>query len=116
MHELPILRDIVKVALKFANQSGAERVVSINLQVGELRDLDEEWMQRYFNFVTAGTAAAGAVLRVIRSRLVFRCESCASTFAIDLRSPASAKCPDCQTRDVELVAGNELLIESIDVV
>lgn len=115
MHELPILRDIVGVALRYAERAGATKVVSVDLQIGELRDLDDAWMQRYFDFVTEGTAAAGAVLRVTRSRLAFWCRPCSGTFRFDVHSAEVAECPTCRGRDVELVAGNELRIESIDV-
>lgn len=115
MHELPILRDIVGVALKYAEQAGAERVVAVDLEVGELRDLDDEWMQRYFDFVTRGTPAADAELRVRRSRALFMCRSCNTTFTYDLRSEAGVACTACASRDVELTTGNELRIESIDV-
>ena len=115
MHELPILRDIVTVALKHAERAGAERVAAVDLTVGELRDLNEVWMQRYFDFVTAGTPAEGATLRVTRSRALFECHSCSATFGFDIRAGGDVSCDRCHTRDVELITGNELLIDSIDV-
>jgi hydrogenase nickel incorporation protein HypA/HybF len=115
MHELPILRSIVGVASKYAESAGASRVVAINLEIGELRDLDEAWMQRYFRFVSAGTIAADATLRVRRSRALFLCRPCGSTFGFDLRSADGVACPACSGAQVELTTGNELRIESIDV-
>jgi hydrogenase nickel incorporation protein HypA/HybF len=115
VHELPILRSIVDVALRYAEDAGAERVVGVDLQVGELRDLDDEWMQRYFDFVTEGTPAEGADLRVTRSKALFMCRSCGATFTFDLRSEVGVACEACASRDVELTTGNELRIESIDV-
>ena len=115
MHELPILRSIVSVALRYAETAGAERVVAISLEVGELRDLDPTWMQRYLRFASAGTAAADATLRVRRSRTLFRCQPCGSTFGFDLRSRDGVACPACSSAQVELTTGNELRIESIDV-
>jgi hydrogenase nickel insertion protein HypA len=115
MHELPILRSIVGVASKYATSAGAERVVAITLEVGELRDLDEAWMQRYFAFASTGTPAAGATLRVRRSRALFLCQVCSGTFGFDLRSGEALACPACSSAQVELTTGNELRIESIDV-
>jgi hydrogenase nickel incorporation protein HypA/HybF len=115
MHELPILRNIVDVALRHAASAGASRVVAIDLEVGELRDLDEAWMQRYFRFVCAGTPAAEATLRVRRSRALFLCRDCGATSAFDLRSRRSVACATCSSGRVELSTGNELRIESIDI-
>ncbi len=86
MHELPILQSIVGVVLQHAEEAGATRVLAVDLEVGELRDLDEECMQRYFDYVSAGTPAADATLRVRRSPVAFSCRSCGSTFAADLGS------------------------------
>ncbi len=55
MHELPITRAVLDIALEFAAKESATRVVSIDLRVGELRDLVEEWAQRYFDYVSKGT-------------------------------------------------------------
>ncbi|PKN31624.1 MAG: hypothetical protein CVU63_22960, partial [Deltaproteobacteria bacterium HGW-Deltaproteobacteria-20] len=83
--------------------------------VGELRDLDETWMQRYFDFVTAGTTAEAATLRVRRSKALFLCRSCGETFSFDLRSGDGVACTACSSNEIELASGNELRIESIDV-
>ena len=115
MHELPILRNIVDVALRYAASAGASRVVAVDLEVGELRGLDEAWLQRYFRFVCAGTVAADATLRVRRSLALFLCRDCGSTFSFDLRSGGSVACAACSSAQVELSTGNELRIESIDV-
>jgi hydrogenase nickel incorporation protein HypA/HybF len=115
MHELPILRSIVDVALRHAEEAGATRVVAVDLEVGELRDLDEAWMQRYFDFVTAGTTAEAATLRVRRSKALFLCRACGATFAFDLRSGSRVVCAACSSNKIELTTGNELRIESIDV-
>jgi hydrogenase nickel incorporation protein HypA/HybF len=116
MHELPILQSIVGVVLQHAEEAGATRVLAVDLDVGELRGLDEECMQRYFDYVSAGTPAATATLRVRRRPVAFSCRSCGSTFAADLGSGKSPACVTCSSTDIELTGGNELLIASIDVI
>jgi hydrogenase nickel incorporation protein HypA/HybF len=115
MHELPILQDIVSVVLKHSKEAGASRVLAVDLEVGELRDLDEECMQRYFTFVSAGTPAAEATLRIRRSPALFSCRSCGSTFPVDLER-ADGACAACSSTDIALSGGNELCIDSIDVI
>jgi hydrogenase nickel incorporation protein HypA/HybF len=116
MHELPILRDVVKVALEHAEQAQATRILTIELQIGELRDLEESWLQRYFGFVTAGTLAENARLVVTRSKALLACDSCMSAFAFDAESQQRPACPACGSADVELASGNELRIERIEVI
>ena len=45
MHELPITEDILKIVLKHAQRNNVQRVVSINLQIGKLSGLEDEWIQ-----------------------------------------------------------------------
>jgi hydrogenase nickel incorporation protein HypA/HybF len=116
MHELPILQSIVGVVLKHGEEAGATRVLAVDLEVGELRDLDEECMQRYFDFVSEGTAAAGATLRIRRASVLFSCRSCGSAFPLESGPGEAAACPACSSTEVELTGGNELRIESIDVI
>ena len=116
MHELPILRSIVGVALRHADEAGASRVLAVDVKVGELRGLDEAWVQSCFRLVTEGTPAAGASLRFKESKALFRCRSCGATFPPGPHADGDLACPQCPSRRVELVSGGELLIESIDVV
>jgi hydrogenase nickel incorporation protein HypA/HybF len=116
VHELALLQSIVSVVLKHSEEAGATRVLAVDLEVGELRGLDEECMQRYFDFVSAGTVAADATLRIRRSPVRFSCRSCGDTFAVDLESGDTVACPMCSSNEIELTAGDELRIESIDVI
>jgi len=49
MHELSVMEGILNVVLKHARQNGVQRVVAVSLRVGEMTDLVDEWMQRYFD-------------------------------------------------------------------
>jgi hydrogenase nickel incorporation protein HypA/HybF len=116
MHELPILRDIVAVSVGFAERAGHREVKAVDLVVGELRDLDPAWMQRYFAFAAAGSLAESATLRVTRSRALLRCRDCDGSIPIDRVAPSRPTCAQCASMNLELITGNELRIESIDVV
>lgn len=116
MHELPILRDIVKVASGFAERAGGREVVTVDLVVGELRDLDPTWMQRYFAFAARGSLAEKATLRVTRSRALLHCGGCGASSALDRTAGTRPTCGQCEGTELELITGNELRIESIDVV
>jgi hydrogenase nickel incorporation protein HypA/HybF len=115
IHELAVTESLLKIVLKHAEENGANRVLSIQLQVGELRDLTEEWMQRYFDYLSEGTPAEGGKILMTRIPVAFRCEACAHTFSADIRQ-SNLLCPACGHERCELIAGNEFLIESIGVI
>ena len=95
MHELQITNDILTAVLKHADRHRVRRVVRIHLTVGELNDLQGEWMQEYFDHLSEGTTASGAVLVVERVPAGFLCHSCDAEFDMDLKSVARVACPEC---------------------
>lgn len=115
IHELAITGEVLKIVLKYAEENQASRVVSINLQAGELRDLTEEWLQRYFDYLSRETIAEGAEIVLKKVPLSLRCAACTGLFHADIRRD-DLQCPACGGLENELVGGNEFLIESIGVI
>ena len=60
MHEQSIVESLLSVVLKSAEQNQAERIVAINLVVGDLSGVVEDAVNFYFNFLARETIAAGA--------------------------------------------------------
>ena len=94
-------RDTVLAA---ARENGLRSVCTINLVIGELRELRQEWIQHYFDYLSAGSAAEGARLLVRTVPAAFGCEDCRCEFsaAIDPAQAApggawdTTRCPECQ--------------------
>ena len=61
MHELPVTKSIFQVVLKHAQKGGVKKVVTVNLEIGALSDLQGEWVQRYFDHLSLGSVVEGAV-------------------------------------------------------
>jgi hydrogenase nickel incorporation protein HypA/HybF len=116
MHELPLLRAVVSISVERARRAGASRVVAVDLTVGELRGLDAGWMQRSFALAARGTPAEAATLRITQRRAVVTCAVCGLEQAGRDALELDGLCARCSTRDLRVSAGDELLIESIDVV
>ena len=100
----------------------ATQVKSVNLRIGELRDVIDEWMQRYFDYLTPGTVAEGAQIKIQKAPIIFRCE-CGKTFTMpievfreNLEKKREAVCPRCGGTKAALHGGREFLILSIEVI
>ena len=109
MHELSLSSAIVNTVVKHAD----ERPVNIvYLRVGALRQVVPDSLEFYFEFVARGTVCEGARLEqeLIAARL--RCRGCGREWSIEI--PAF-RCPQCAGSDVEIAAGNEFEVESIEV-
>lgn len=101
--------------MKYAEENQARRVVSINLQTGELRDITEEWLQRYFDYLSRETIAEGAEIALKIVPLSLSCAACSRRFHADIKRD-DIQCPACGSLENKLVGGNEFLIESIGVI
>ena len=116
MHELPVTKSILNIALKHANSNNVERIVSISLRIGELSDLVNEWVQRYFDYLSKDTIAEGAKLDIERSPVVFRCDGCEKSFQVDLKKIKEVICPNCGGKKNTLISGREYYIKNIAVI
>jgi hydrogenase nickel incorporation protein HypA/HybF len=118
MHELAITQSMLEVALRHAQQAGAQRIVRINLVVGDLSGIVGESVQFYFDIISRGTLAEGAELVFRRVPAGFRCRACGAEY--EPHAPGAAPdmtwaCPACGQLQPEVVGGREFLVESIEV-
>ncbi len=119
MHELGVTQAILQVVLEHTEQAGGGQVKRIELVVSDLAGLVGESLQFYFDILSRDTPAAGAELVFRREPARFRCQACGHEY-----TPAGAEgappglpwaCPQCGEMRPEVVGGQELLVESIDV-
>jgi len=115
MHELPITEGILKIVQRHAALNRVGKVVSIRLQVGRLSDLEDEWIQRYFDYLSKGTVAEGAVLKIERTPIVMQCVACETSFEAQAADLGNLACPACGVRDARLVSGREYYVKEMEV-
>ena len=112
MHELAITQSILDIAQKAADEHGAKRVQSVRIMLGEYSGVVPQCIQYYFDVISKGTLAEGAVLDIRRLPVVIRCNSCGKESQIDRRH---IRCPLCGGTDLKLIQGREFYIESMEV-
>jgi hydrogenase nickel incorporation protein HypA/HybF len=114
MHELSVTQSILEISLDYARRNKADRILEIHLQIGEITDFEDEWLQRYFDFVSKGTPAERARLRITRVPAELQCRSCSFKFPLD-RKTWSSECPSCRSKETGLISGREFRIEALEV-
>jgi len=115
MHELPVTERILNIVLKHAERNQVNRVVSITLTVGELSELEDEWIQHYFDYLSKDTIAAGAKLNIERMPIVMRCNACGHSVSIKRADLGQTTCPKCgESGDFSLVSGREYYIKEME--
>jgi hydrogenase nickel incorporation protein HypA/HybF len=106
MHEMSIAGAVVDTAVKHA---AGRSVTVVTLRAGALRQVVPESLEFYFGFMTRDTVCEGARLEV--ELVPARLSCCGREWEIELPDFRCAACGDA----AELVAGDELEVESIEV-
>jgi hydrogenase nickel incorporation protein HypA/HybF len=112
MHELSVTQNILEIALRHAEQAGAQRILSLNLAIGELTSIVDDSVQFYWDIIAKDTIAEGSALHFKRLPAELLCLDCNNRY-----SPADDlfTCPACQSAHLQIVAGRDFFLESIDV-
>jgi len=112
MHELSITQSMIDLVLEEAKKAKSEKVAKINLVIGEMSGIVDQCVEFYFEFMSQDTLANGAILSFTKIPTQVRCLNCGELFII---KEFNWSCPKCQESSTEIVAGNELYVESIEV-
>ena len=110
MHELSIAGAVVDTALRHAED---RRVLVVTLRVGEMRQVIPDSLAFYFEIVARDTLAEGARLEQVVVPARLRCGGCSDEW--DMEGTPEFRCPRCAVGEVEVIAGNELEVDSIEV-
>lgn len=116
MHELPVINSILKVVLKHAVDNNVNKVVAVHLQVGELSDLEDQWMQQYFDYLAKGGIAEGAKLKIERTPVVMKCTGCGHSFVANIKQDKTLACPECGSEKNTMVSGREYFIKNLEAI
>ena len=115
MHELQVTERILDIVVKHAEANSVQKVLSIQLRIGELSDLENEWIQKYFDYLSKDTVANGAKLRIERAPVVMQCDECAHAFEVNIKEIKEIQCPECDNKKCSLVSGREYYIKDMEV-
>ncbi len=112
MHELSVTEGLIRIVVEEAKNRNIKKVTRINLVIGELTSIIDDSVQFYYDILSKGTVAAGAVLSSRRIEAEFSCRACGNVYQ---RQSYSYSCPKCGGKGVITNKGQEFYIESIEV-
>ena len=112
MHELPVAENVLEITLRHARQANATRVTDLYLVVGQLSSIIDDSLQFYWDIISKDTIAEGAVLHFRRIPTQLSCRKCAHQFT---PGDDDFACPACQSTQINITAGEEFFLESINI-
>ena len=115
MHELPVTERVLDIIVKHAERNHVSRVFSITLHIGDLSDLENEWVQHYFDYLSKDTVAEGAKLKIEKVPVVLKCNRCEAQLQIRKDQLGAVDCPKCGAGgNFSLVSGKEYCIKEME--
>jgi hydrogenase nickel incorporation protein HypA/HybF len=91
-------------------EHGCQRVSEVRLSIGEFSGVEPALLRSAFDELVSGTPLQSAVLQLAEVSLEARCEVCGHQFAVER---FAFECPECASRRVTIVRGEDLMIESL---
>lgn len=108
MHELGLCTSIVDA---IERRAGDRSVAHVRVRVGKLHHVHPEAFDQSFAVAAQGTVAEDAAAELVLLPVRAHCSGCDATWECDDIPVACAACGSVQ---VELVGGDELMLESIE--
>lgn len=111
MHELSIAQAIIDRIEDLCREEGGAMAEAVHLSVGGLSGVDPVALEYALPIAAVDTALAETVWDVKPIRATVQCRSCGISSVPD---DVFAVCGACGSMDVEVIAGREMLIDSVD--
>jgi hydrogenase nickel incorporation protein HypA/HybF len=109
VHELSIARAVVAAAERHAE---GRRVTAVRVRAGRMRQVVPASLRFSFDVCARDTVCEGARLELAEVPVRLRCRGCEREWEPEI--PAF-RCPRCGSADVAVEAGEELVVDEIDV-
>lgn len=111
MHEFGIIEDLFKLLEDIVKKENLQKVISVNLQIGELNQIVPDTLIFAFEVTGKNTIFKDTKLNIEKIPIKMKCRSCKEEFLIEKNY---FHCPSCKSSDLEIISGKEFLIKSID--
>jgi hydrogenase nickel incorporation protein HypA/HybF len=108
MHELAIAQSVVAIAERHA---AGRRVHRVDVKVGHLRQVVPSALAFAFDLLVEDTPLEGADLVIHEVPVLGRCGDCGAESA---QPGFPLRCEACGSLDLEVTAGEELLVDSLE--
>lgn len=122
MHEFSISDEIVRNVLNAVKENNGKKVLSIQLEIGELALLNVEQVTFWIHELFKGSVAEGAKVKVKTVQARIQCESCGykGGIGLDRQDPFQHaipySCPKCHSFQINVEKGRECTLRKIQAV
>ena len=110
MHEIGVVRSMMRTVEDFARDNGIDEIVSIVLEIGDLSMIIPKYVEDIYSVVSKDTRFEGTelVIEMVEGQGV--CRNCKRAFPIVKNE---GYCPRCGKRNADIISGRDFIIKEI---
>lgn len=112
MHEMALCEGVLQALEEQAEIQRFARVHAVWLEIGALASVEPEALRFNFDVVTQGTLAEGSRLEIVTVPAQAWCLPCGGKVSIRQYFDA---CPQCGSHQLQVIEGEELRIQQLEV-
>ena len=113
MHELGEALELFEVIKKEAKKNGLKKVSRITIRIGEASGIKIDFLRHSFldHILPKNSIVKEAKVEIIPETIKLKCKDCKREVVEDSINPL---CPSCGSSNLEIIAGKDTYIESIE--
>lgn len=111
MHETAIVQDMFRIIDEVASKNQLHRIDKVHFTIGEMIQVVPDLFYFAFDAAKEDTIASEATVELELLPVKMQCNSCNHIFKV---ADNTFYCPNCNSSDLNLIQGKELLIKSIE--
>ncbi|MGH4117350.1 hydrogenase maturation nickel metallochaperone HypA [Clostridium sp.] len=110
MHELGVVFEVIKTVEAFAEKNGLTKFDKLVLQIGELSSMIPKYIEACYPAAVDGTLFQTMKLEIEILPGNAICKKCSKVFNVIKNNQI---CPNCGSKDSNLLSGREFMIKEI---
>jgi hydrogenase nickel incorporation protein HypA/HybF len=110
LHEVGVLIEVVKTVENFAKRNEVTKIDTLVLQIGELSSMIPRYIEACYPAAVDGTLLEDTKLEIEILPGNAICKKCNKVFNL---IENNNKCPNCGSKDWEILCGKEFMIKEI---
>ncbi len=111
MHEVAIVEDMFRIIMEVAEREQLSRIDRVHFRIGKMMQVVPDLFRFAFDSAKEDTIAKDAELEIEYVPVKMQCRGCGHEFLV---GDQSFYCPKCESSDLDMIEGKELLIQSIE--
>ena len=110
MHEIGIVRQLLRTVTAFAEENGIEEIHEVVVDCGELSLVIPEYVQELYPPVVKGSILENAILTVNTVPGLAECDACDEIFNVVQHK---GYCPNCGSFEKTVLSGKDFTVREI---